>query len=303
MIHYKHTSIFLFVSAFMYSQNYIDLLKINAGTTPHNQFDSSSAKTKINELSADLSIPIRLNEKTSVITGIIYEVIQTQLFKDGKTGMFGSTTVKLGLNKNLNDKWSATGVLLPKIASDYKSLSEKDFQLGGIAIFKYKKRENLNYKVGLYYNSELFGPFFVPMLGMYYLSPNKKLEVNLMLPLQADINYKIIPLINAGLNFNGQIRSYHLNHITDVNPDTYVVKSSNELYAYLKFNFTPGISLQTKIGHSFGRSYKVYDEKDKVHFGLPATFVGPKREQLNTGFSNGLLFQVILLYRIALNKK
>ena len=159
-----------------------------------------------------------------MITGVIYEAIQTQLFDYGSPVNFGSTTVKLGINKQFNDKWSATAIALPKMASDYKSYSDKDFQLGGIAIFKFKKRDNLNYKVGLYYNSELFGPFFVPMLGLYYLIPNKKLEANLMLPLQADVNYKIVPLINAGINFNGQIRSYHLNHITDSNPSTYVTK-------------------------------------------------------------------------------
>lgn len=303
MKHYKLLYLLILTNYYIYSQNYVDLLKISAGTTPYNQFDSSSAKTKINDLSADLTLPIRINEKTSVITGIIYESIQTQLFDDGKTGTFGSTTVKLGINKHFNDKWSATTVLLPKIASDYKSMSAKDFQVGGIALFKYKKRDNLNYKVGIYYNSELFGPFFVPMLGMYYLSPNKKLEANLMLPLQADINYKIVPRINAGVNFNGQIRSYHLNDITDANPGTYVTKSTNELYAYLKFNFTTSFSLQTKVGQSFGRSYKVYDEKEKVHFGLPATFIGPKREQLNSNFSDGLLFQVTLLYRLSLEKK
>jgi hypothetical protein len=163
-----------------------------------------------------------------------------------------------------------------------------------------KKRDNLNFKTGLYYNSELFGPLFVPMLGLYYQSPNKKLEVNIMLPLQADVNYQVLPFMNVGCNFNGQIRSYHLNHISDANPNTYVTKSTNELFAYVKFNVTKSICLQTKLGQSFGRSYKVYDEADKVSFGLPATFIGDKRQQLNSNFSNGMIFQVTFLYRLNL---
>jgi hypothetical protein len=121
-----------------------------------------------------------------------------------------------------------------------------------------------------------------------------------MLPLQADVNYQVLPFMNVGCNFNGQIRSYHLNNVTDANPNTYVTKSANELYAYAKFNVTKSISLQTKLGQSFGRSYKVYDEKDKVNFGLPATFIGGKRQQLNSNFSNGMIFQVTLLYRLHL---
>ena len=291
---------FIFGSSFVFSQNYVDILKINASTTPFNTFDSSSVKTKINEFSGDLTLPVKVNDRLSVITGIIYEDIQTKIFADGAIKEFGSTALKLGFNKQLNDKWSATGIVLPKIASDYSSIGNKDFQIGTIAVFKYKKRDNLNYKVGLYYNSELFGPFFVPMLGMYYQSSNKKIEANIMLPLQADVNYKLNTFMNVGCNFNGQIRSYHLNDMTFQNKSTYVTKSTNELYAYLKFNFTNSISLQTKVGQSLGRSYRVYDENDQVTFGLPLKFVGPKRQQLNSDFSDGMIYQVTLLYRLNL---
>lgn len=295
--------ILILVSSGVFSQRYIDLFKVNASTTPYNVFDSSSTKSRLNEVSADLTFPVKINEKLSVLTGIIYESIQTKLFSYNTTKNFGSITIKLGFNKQLNDKWSSATVLLPKIASDYNSFANKDFQLGGIALLKYKKHDNLNYKVGLYYNSELFGPFFVPILGLYYLNTNKKFEANILLPLQADINYKALSFMSVGCNFNGQIRSYHLNYVTAENPNTYVAKSTNELFAYLKFNATKSVSIQTKVGQSFGRSYRVYNESDKVTFGLPATFIGPKRQQLNSNFSNGMIFQVTLLYRLNLDKK
>ncbi|MFN8115137.1 MAG: DUF6268 family outer membrane beta-barrel protein [Bacteroidia bacterium] len=293
---------FLLAGSLGFSQNYVDVLKVSASTTPNNTFDSSSTKTKLNELMVDLTVPVKINEDFSVLTGVIYEDIQTKLFADGIVKNFGSTSVKLGFNKRLTEKWSTTVVALPKIASDYNSFNSRDFQMGGIALFKYKKRDNLNFKTGLYYNSELFGPFFVPMLGMYYQSPNKKFEANILLPLQADINYQVLKFMNVGVNFNGQIRSYHLNNVTDANPNTYVTKSTNELFAYLKFNITKNISLQTKVGQSFARSFKVYDTNDQVNFGLPLTFVGNKRDQLNSNFSNGLIFQATLIYRISLEK-
>jgi hypothetical protein len=290
----------LLASAFAVSQNYVDVIKVTASTTPNNAFDSSATQTKLNELLVDLTVPVKINNTSAILTGVIYECIQTKLFADGNSKNFGSSTLKLGFNKQLTEKWSATVLALPKMASDYNSFNSRDFQLGGIALFKYKKNDNLNFKTGLYYNTESFGPFFVPMLGVYYQSPNKKFEANIMLPLQADVNYQVLPFMNVGCNFNGQIRSYHLNNVTDANPNTYVTKSANELYAYAKFNVTKSISLQTKLGQSFGRSYKVYDEKDKVNFGLPATFIGGKRQQLNSNFSNGMIFQVTLLYRLHL---
>jgi hypothetical protein len=283
---------------FGFSQNYVDLLKVNLNTTPNNTFDSSSVKTKVNEVMVDFTIPIKLNEKTSLITGLIYENIQTKLFEEGNVKSFGSSTLKLGINNKFNEKLSGTLVLLPKIASDFKSIGNKDFQVGAIGILKIKKHDNLNYKIGLYYNSELFGPFFVPMFGFYYLSPNKKFEANVMLPLQGDVNYKIIPFMSIGCNYNGLNRSYHLN---DYN-GSYVSKFSNELYAYLKFDVTKKIIFQTKVGQSLGRKYKVYDENDKVDLGLPLLFIGDHRKQINTNFSNGLIFQFSFFYRFNLEK-
>jgi len=292
--------IFLLITLRIFSQSYVDILKVTGSTTPYNTFDSSSSTTQINEVNADLTVPIKVSAKLSIITGVIYENINTKLFAEDNIKHFGSTTLKVGANKQFGEKWSGTMVLLPKIASDYKTLQNEDFQFGAIGIMKYKKHDNMNYKFGLYYNSELFGPFFVPMAGLYYLSPNKKFETNLMLPLQADANYKVFPFMNVGVNFNGQIRSYHLTNAVAEHGSTYIARSTNEFFAYLKFNISKSMSIQTKVGQSVGRSYRVYDENDKVTFGLPAMFIGGKRKQLNSDFSNGMIAQLTFLYRFNL---
>lgn len=291
---------FLFTIFNVSAQNYIDIIKLNANTTGNNKFDSSSVTTQIREIGADISLPIKINDSLAIVSGLIYEGIESKLFENQSAKTFGSFCLKAGINKEFSEKWTGTFVLLPKLASNFNKLGNNDFQMGAIAIFKHTKSDHLNYKYGLYYNSEIFGPFFVPMFGVYYLSPNKKFETNLMLPLQMDINYKVIPFINIGFNFNGQIRTYHLKDIASTLPNTYLTKSTNDFFAYLKFNFTKGLSLQTKVGQSVARSFRVYDIKDNIDFGLPAMFLGPKRNQLNTDFSNGLLFQVVLIYRVHL---
>ena len=124
--------------------------------------------------------------------------------------------------------------------------------------------------------------------------------MNVMLPLQADINYKIIPLLNVGVNFNGQMRSYYVSNISPGLNSSYVSRSTNEVFGYLKFNFGKSLICQTKVGHSFGRKYRVFNDNDKVDFGLPLVFVNDHRKQLNTDFSNGLLFQLVVIYRLPL---
>ncbi len=290
----------LFVFEYVSSQNYIDVLKVNFNSTPYAVFDSSESKTRVKEIFFDLTTPIKLNDKWSIITGCVFESIQAKLFASESEKTFCSTTLKIGFNKIVNDKYAFTFVLLPKIASNYKNIGNKDFQFGTLSLLKYKKNKQLSYKFGFYQNFELFGPLFVPMFGFYYLSPNKKLEANVFLPLQLDVNYKLSHRIFGGINFNGLIRTYHLTDINSSYKSTYLNRSTNDIYAYLKMNVNENISFQTKVGYSMARKFIVYGDGDGIAFALPATYIGDHRTPLNTKFSNGLLFQISFLYRIHL---
>jgi hypothetical protein len=207
----------------------------------------------------------------------------------------------LGINIKYSEKLSATYLLLPKLSSDFKSIGSKDFQIGAVAIFKYKKTENLNFQGGLYYNSELFGPFFVPILGVYYLSPNKKFEANIKIPISADINYTFVPRVRAGGSFSAFVRTFHLNEPYQGNPDNYLTKATNEVYGYLQFDLPKGIILQTKVGYSIARNYRIYDIEDRVTWGFSAFKFGDDRKQLNTDFSDGMILKAKLIYRFHLD--
>ena len=288
---------FLFVIVNAVGQNYVDIAKFYYSTTPLNYFENSNSGTHLKELGLDITLPVVINPSDALLTGLIYERIQTKLFADGPVETISVTGLRMGLSKKHSDKWSGTYMLLPKLASDFESIAQRDFQIGAIALMKYTKRENLNYKLGVYYNSELFGSFIVPLFGLYYLSPDKKLEANLTLPFLADINYKLHNRLNVGVNFFGQVRSYHLTEILCTNASGYVVKTTNDIYGYLKFNLSKGLSIQTRVGYSLGRSYKVYDDNDKIAFGSVLLRVGDDRQQLNTDFSNGFVYQATLGYR------
>ena len=242
-------------------------------------------------------MPVVINSSDAILTGLIYERNQTKLFESEPEETFSVIGIRAGLSKTHSDKWSGTYIVIPKLASDFEDFSSKDFQIGAIVLMKYHKRPDFNYKVGLYYNAELFGPLFVPLFGLYHLSKNEKFETNLTLPFQADANYKLHSRLNVGINFNGQVRSYHLSDIPESDHDGYVVKASNEVFSYLKFNLGKSLSIQTRVGYSIGRSYRVYDETDKITVGSILIKIGDDREQLNTDFSDGLVYQASLLYR------
>ncbi|MEJ0030035.1 MAG: DUF6268 family outer membrane beta-barrel protein [Bacteroidota bacterium] len=180
--------------------------------------------------------------------------------------------------------------------SDFKGFTKNDFQFGAVALLKYIKNERLSYKVGMYYNSERFGPWLVPLAGLYYRSSDKKIEANLTLPLLADINYSLRKKFAVGFNFSGQVRTYNLSMIAN-GKDAYVARSVNELFAYVRLSIAESVILQLRGGRSVGRHYRMYDNQEKVTLGLPLAYFGDHREQLNDDLKDGWVCQVILLYR------
>ena len=258
MIRKLHILFLLLISQNLLAQQYVDILKLNGGITSPNKFDSSSNSTQIKDIGADLTVPIKRDPLTTIISGLTFESINTKLFPSENAKTFSSVTLKIGLNKKLTEKLSGTLVALPKIASNFGKLNSNDFQFGSLLLFKYEKSKSFNYKL------------------------HKAVQV--------------------GFNFNGQIRSYHVSSISSNINSAYISRSTNEFFGYLRFNFGKNIFCQLKAGQSLGRYYRVYNDNDKVTFGLPALFIGDKRKQLNTDFSDGMLFQVGLVYRVGIGE-
>jgi len=288
--------VFICLSFFIKAQNYVDLARFHYAATPNNDFDSILGKSNIIEYGADITLPIQLNDSNAILTGLYVEQIKTRLHPQSDYEAFSTINLKVGYNRKHSEKWSGTYLLLPKISSNFEEFSSKDFQVGGLLLMKYNKKENLKYNVGLYYNNELFGPFFVPLLGFYYNSPNKKLEINTTLPIWADANYQLTNWLNIGSNFTAFVRSYNMG-----NHNAYVVKKTNEIFGYLQLNIKKSLLIQTKVGYSIGRSYKAYNDNEKVNVGMSAFRFGDNRAVLNPTFKDGLVFKVRLIYRYHLN--
>lgn len=277
------------------AQNYVDLLKLHMAQTPENSFDSIDGTTAIQEFGADLTLPIVLANENAIVTGLVYENINLKLHPEASSTTLTTLNLKVGYNVIHSDKLTASYILLPKISSDMESIGSKDFQIGGVALFKLKKTDNFKYHFGLYANQDLFGPFLVPLLGFYYKSENDKLEINATLPVWADINYSLNNWFRMGANFSAVVRSYHLSE-----SNAYVVKKSNDLFGYLQFHLTKSILLQTKVGYTIGRSYNAYQDADKTSLGVSAFRFGDDRTQLNPTFEDGIVYRARLIYRFHL---
>ncbi|UTW64483.1 hypothetical protein KFE98_10185 [bacterium SCSIO 12741] len=288
------------------AQDYVDLAKFTYLNSPFNRYSNADTVVdvaRVQEFYLDLTVPIKLQKGHAIITGITLEQLSLQTAPEGyNVNQVFSTALKMGMNYKHSEKLEGTYLFMPKFSSDFHDIGRKDLQLGGLVLYKYHKKEFLKYRFGMYYNSELFGPFFVPLVGFWHRSKNKKFEANVTLPVWVDLNYRFTKWFTAGLNFSSFVRSYYLTPHSTQGREEYLVKASNELYAYGQFHLTKSVLLQGKIGYSIGRRFAAYDVEDRVTFGFMAFRFGDDRDRNNGTFSDGLIFQGRLIYRFDLSK-
>lgn len=297
-------AIFILISLICFTgltQNYFDLGNISYTNTPSNKFETSSGSTSVEEVALEFNFPIIINDKTTVLTGFYGNKTSLNLDANASATELIQLRFNIGLNKIFNETWSGTFMVLPKLVSDKVSFNKDNLQLGFLSLFTRKKRDNLKYKYGLYINTEEFGLLVVPILGLYYKSPNQKFETNLNLPIFADANYKIGNKSWVGIDFNGLGTSYNLTDQDYTTNGAYVFKESNELACYLRYQISKSLYLNAAVGYAINRNYEVYDSSDKINWALTAFNFGDDRTQLNEGFKDGPIFRLDLLYRIHFN--
>jgi len=282
------------------AQEYVDLFRVGYGQTFNNDFEGTDSSTYVKFFDVGFTFPVVLNENHALITGADFSRNNLQLFPEAEYTSLYSTNLKLGLASTWSEKWSSTIVLLPKIASDYKNISGDDFYLGGFALLKLKKNENLKYRFGVYASQEAFGLFTTPIIGWYYLSPNKRFEMDMSLPISADISYNL-GITTVGMDYFGIGRSYNVHY--ENSPTLYADLSSLEFAGYLQFNaLEESVLLRAKLGYS-SNNYEMYAEGEKMDLGVSAFSFGDDRTQLNPSLNGGVFFKLEAIYRFHIPKK
>ena len=288
-----------------FAQNYVDVLHSEYTATPQNTFDSSNQTTDLQKININITTPIKLKNGNAILTGLVYDRVNTSFDPGEKMTPVSSFILKMGMNIKHSDKWSTTFLLLPKLASTFTATTtSEDFQFGGLVLAKKKKTENLSYKLGAYMNGDQFGPFLVPLFGFYY--KKKKLEMDVIVPSYAKINYSLSPKFTAGVNWRATVKSYNLqgpmvNLPAVVKRPFYMHHLSNEIAAHVGYEPIKGVIVRGMAGVSLGRSFRVYENDDKIDFGLSLFRFGDDRVPLNTDFANGLFYRAELAYRVYLD--
>ncbi|MEI7803555.1 MAG: DUF6268 family outer membrane beta-barrel protein [Bacteroidota bacterium] len=261
-------TVLLFIANQLSAQPFVDLLNVKAQYFPGSAYvTDASSKLSVMQYEASFMLPMVQKNKDVILFGGDYT--QLNFNSSGKTTehkYLYSTSLSIGYEKHWKkEKWKTLLLTLPKINSDEISFGKKNFQMGGILLFNYKKNESLKYHFGAYYNKECFGNFFMPLLGIDW-RVNDKLNVWGDMPANFNLEYKMGKTLYAGASYLSITGSYCLQSQAG---NMYVRDGDksfghNELKAFVNCYITKHLVWFAEGGHTFGRMYQLYNNSNEL---------------------------------------
>lgn len=286
-------SILSLLSNISWAQDFIDIAKVAYSNTGIG-FENNKDIATLHSIDANIFVPNAINKNTFILTGVDFNLRQLPLAPvNDKTTLY-NTTFRLGVSKNFNATWSGNILLLPKFAFENTNHLGASFLIGGFAILKKVRNENLTYKFGIYASREAFGLFTTPILGIFYRSPNKRLMIDATLPLSADVNYVLKNKSSTGIDFLGIRRSFFMAET----PTNYVENNEINFTAYYQYKvLNDKIILRAKAGYA-AANFGLYNTSDHKVIGISAITIGKERDRINATMNGGLLLKVEAAFRL-----
>ena len=254
----------LFFPILLNAQPYFDVASIQTSSSSHTlNNDTNKFPLSVNWLTANFSLPLKLNRSNLFITTAGYEQFSLEGKSSELTQTFHSIHLPMTLLHTWKDTtWNTSFTLIPKINS-YSPLqiNEQTFQAGGALIASHKVKPHFRYSFGVYYNREFFGNYFLPLAGIEWKA-TPRLYVFGLLPNKFTVDYKINKAFHAGFVYKGLTTSfrYKPSSVAD-----YLRIEEGQLKLFTDFYITKTIVLNLEGGIIVARSYEIQNKTPVAH--------------------------------------
>ncbi len=281
-----HFVAFIMLSRMASAQPYIDIASVYHQSSPADNSSNSKTPMSIEMSSVFLNIPLQV-DSDYILINPVYENYRLNVSSEINPVKLTAAYVPVTwLHQWKNPKWSTAFVAIPRLSGDLtKPVHSDSYQVGGVVLAYYQKKEAMKYNFGAYYNSDFFGPFFVPLVGIDW-SINKRLNLFGSLPINMNIEYTVNKKLHAGAGVNFLTNSYRIQNNGFLRVDDYNAKF------ILNYYIVKDQVISLEAGHSLFRQYRY----GKLENGSPDY-------QHDLHVSDGYLFKVAYIFRVALDKK
>ncbi len=230
------------------AQPFIDLVSV------YYQYSAADKPVHKNTVYTDiaavsLTLPLKVDSDYIVINPV-YENFRMTFPGSFVSREFHAAYIPITWLHRWNEKWKTAFVFIPRLSSQLdEGLKLNQFQLGGALLASYKKKETLKYKFGVYYNSEFFNHFVLPLLGIEW-NINTKWNIFGVLPGSMNLEYKFRKSMHAGIMFRSITNSYR------TFDNNFIRVNDNHLKLFLDIYLKKNQVMSIEAGHTILRKYK-----------------------------------------------
>lgn len=254
----------LFLSGYLSAQPYIDIVQVRYTSSPDAGLHSGkNIKNNYQYFQANATLPYIFKKDSSMLVFTpFYEYYKITIASvTDLPDNVQSLALPLNFVKPLSKRWGLTVGVIPRW-NGYGSQTFKSnsFQLGGLVLASVKKNDHLEYKFGLYYNSEFSGAFFIPLAGIDW-QINKRNALFGILPGNLTYEHQVSKRFYWGALFRAITNSYQAGYHDNTAISKYIRVDENQLGLYADTYLSKNIVFTTEFGHSVFRRLR-FGEKD-----------------------------------------
>jgi len=233
------------------TQPLLDIVNVRYQVSPDaGAFRQKFVQNNIRYWNISTNLPIQFNNKKSILLASPgFEEWKCSFpKKEAADAIVKGWSLPVLWIQTLNQSWTiTTGIIIRNNAEAFDL--GRAWQVGGVALATYEKSKQLKFKFGLYYNSELSGPFFMPLLGIDWRT--KRTNIYGVLPGSLTIERKLNAVFYYGVTFRAITNSYQLHD------NKFIRIDDNQLALFLDFYLSKHIVLNAEAGHSFFRRIRL----------------------------------------------
>jgi len=253
------------IKVVLYSQPYLDLVKVNYTYSPLNGVNDKKSPLQSNFFTADVTLPIELKKGGDAIiinpffTNNTGEVSTTDFHVTSKALLVGF------LKKDIFPNWNLLSSFIVRRNTEVDIETDDNWQYGGIILTTWKKNEDVSFKFGMYYNKEFFGNYFMALVGLDWKIDSKN---NLfgVLPGYMIFEHKVASKFYYGFAFHAFTNSYREQIVDPLAGSNYLRIDDNPLGIYADTYLSKKIVLSAEAGYTILRRYRYGYKYDDIHF-------------------------------------
>ncbi len=271
------------------AQPYIDIVSVKVSVSPNSgKSQAKNIPVQNKHYIAGVLYPVKLKDSSKIILGLYNEGwIITSKRWNGLSNELQALIIPVGFVKPLRGKWSVATTLISRWNGETGDMYKESFQLGGSLIAAYKKDSNLTFRIGAYYNSEFFGPFIIPLVGVDWKITNKDNLFGL-LPQQLTYEHKLSDKFYWGTVYRMFNNSFRTGKYGSNNSPAFVRINEMQLLLSADVYLAKRVVFNIEAGHSVFRKIRLGIDDAKKHY--------YQDDAVNDGF----VFKAGLMYRVRL---